>query len=148
MVTRACMHAKSLQSCPTLVTPWTVAHQNPCDSPGKNTGVGCHVLLQRIFPTQGSTLHLLPLLLGRWALYHYCHRGSLVHTFGAWKSDLTSTLPRRELAGLQHFKGCFYEVPNCCFLQEGRADSQNWRAGRFCFSVLKLTLNDTLTSVL
>ena len=24
------------------------------DSPGKNTGVGCHALLQRIFPTQGS----------------------------------------------------------------------------------------------
>ena len=26
----------------------------PWDSPGKNTGVGCHSLLQRIFPTQGS----------------------------------------------------------------------------------------------
>ena len=24
------------------------------DSPGKNTGVGCHALFQRIFPTQGS----------------------------------------------------------------------------------------------
>ena len=24
------------------------------DSPGKNTGVGCHTLLQGIFPTQGS----------------------------------------------------------------------------------------------
>ena len=24
------------------------------DSPGKNTGVGCHALLQGIFPTQGS----------------------------------------------------------------------------------------------
>ena len=24
------------------------------DSPGNNTGVGCHALLQRIFPTQGS----------------------------------------------------------------------------------------------
>ena len=24
------------------------------DSPGKDTGVGCHALLQRIFPTQGS----------------------------------------------------------------------------------------------
>ena len=28
----------------------------PWDSPGKNTGVGCHALLQRIFPTQGSKL--------------------------------------------------------------------------------------------
>ena len=31
------------------------------DSPGKNTGVGCHALLQGIFPTQGSSLHLLGL---------------------------------------------------------------------------------------
>ena len=32
------------------------------NSPGENTGVGCHALLQRIFPTQGSNLHLLCLL--------------------------------------------------------------------------------------
>ena len=29
---------------------------------GKNTGVGYHFLLQRIFPTQGSTTHLPSLL--------------------------------------------------------------------------------------
>ena len=29
------------------------------NSPGKNTGVGCHVLLQRISLTQGSNLALL-----------------------------------------------------------------------------------------
>ena len=29
------------------------------NSPGKNTGVGCPFLLQRIFPTQGLTPHLL-----------------------------------------------------------------------------------------
>ena len=34
----------------------------PWDSPGKNTGVGCHELLYRIFLTQGSTLGLLSLL--------------------------------------------------------------------------------------
>ena len=37
-------------------TPWTVAHQALFvhgDSPGQNTGVGCHALLQGIFPTQG-----------------------------------------------------------------------------------------------
>ena len=27
--------------------------------PGKHTGVGCHFILQRIFPAQGSNLHLL-----------------------------------------------------------------------------------------
>ena len=32
------------------------------DSPGKNTGAGCHALLQGIFPTQGSNPRLLRLL--------------------------------------------------------------------------------------
>ena len=32
------------------------------DSPSKNTGVGCHFLLQGIFPTQGSNPSLLCLL--------------------------------------------------------------------------------------
>ena len=31
----------------------------PRDSPGKNTGVGCHALLQGTFPTQGSNLGIL-----------------------------------------------------------------------------------------
>ena len=31
----------------------------PWDFPGKSTGVGCHFLLPRIFPTQGSNPHLL-----------------------------------------------------------------------------------------
>ena len=30
--------------------------------PGKDTGMGCHSLLQGLFPTQGSNLHLLCLL--------------------------------------------------------------------------------------
>ena len=49
------------KSCPTLGTPWTVACQAPLpmDSPGKNTRVGCHFLLQRIFLTQRSNLGLL-----------------------------------------------------------------------------------------
>ena len=34
----------------------------PWDSPDKNTGVGCHALLQGIFPTQGLNPHLLCLL--------------------------------------------------------------------------------------
>ena len=34
----------------------------PWDSSGKNTGVGCHFLPQRIFPTQGSNPSLLNLL--------------------------------------------------------------------------------------
>ena len=44
------------QLCSILCNPWTVAARLLCpwDSPGKNTGVGCHSLLQGIFPTQGS----------------------------------------------------------------------------------------------
>ena len=46
-------------------TLWTLACQTllcPLDSPGKNTGVGCHALLLGIFATQGSSPHLLCLL--------------------------------------------------------------------------------------
>ena len=52
---------ESLSQARLFVTPWTVAHQAPCpwDFPGKDTGVGCHSLLQGIFPTQGSNLALL-----------------------------------------------------------------------------------------
>ena len=41
---------------PLFATPQTVAHQSPhpWDFPGKNTGVGCHALLQGIFPVQGA----------------------------------------------------------------------------------------------
>ena len=66
------MRSKSLQSCPTLRNPidcglpGSFIHR---DSPGKNTGVGCHALLQGIFPTQGSNPHLLHLL--------HCQAGSL-----------------------------------------------------------------------
>ena len=43
------------------------------DSPGKNTGVGCHFLLQGTFPTQGLNLGLLH---RRQILYHLSHQGS------------------------------------------------------------------------
>ena len=42
----------------------------PWNFPGKNTGAGCHFLLQGIFPTQGWIPHLLDLLHGRQILYH------------------------------------------------------------------------------
>ena len=44
-------------------------HLCPWDFPGKNTGVGCHFLLQGTFLTQGSNLHLLCLLHCRQMLY-------------------------------------------------------------------------------
>ena len=47
------------------------------DSPGKNTGVGCHALLQGIFPTQGLNPGLLYC---RQFLYHLSHQESSVMT--------------------------------------------------------------------
>ena len=44
------------------------------DSPGKNTGVGCHALLQGIFPTWGLNLGLLHCW---WILYHLSHQWSI-----------------------------------------------------------------------
>ena len=46
----------------------------PWNSPSKNTGVGCHFLLQGIFLTQGSNPGLL---LCRQILYRFSHQGSL-----------------------------------------------------------------------
>ena len=51
--------------------PWTVHG----DSLGKNTRVGCHALLQGIFPTKGSNPGLPHCR--RQILYHLSHQGSL-----------------------------------------------------------------------
>ena len=45
----------------------------PWNSPGKNTGMGCHSLLQGIFPTQGSNMYLLRWQADALPLSH--HRG-------------------------------------------------------------------------
>ena len=59
--------------------PW------PWNSPGKNTGVGCHFLLKGIFPMQrlnpGSVLHC------RHILYLLSHQGNPEKCFRALKSS-------------------------------------------------------------
>ena len=62
---------------PDSMTPRTVARQVPLsmDFPGKNTGVGCHSLLQGIFPTQESNPGLLNC---RQILYWLSNQGSLL----------------------------------------------------------------------
>jgi len=75
-----CVRAKSIQLCLTLqphglqltrlLCPW--------DSPGKDTGVGCHALLQGIFLTQGSN-------------------PSLMH----WQADSLPPVPPGKLPGLE-----------------------------------------------
>ena len=56
-----CMSACSVSVVSDSAAPWTVATRLLCpwDTPGKNTGVGCHFLLQGIFPPQGSNPSLL-----------------------------------------------------------------------------------------
>ena len=73
--------AKSLQSCPTLCDPHRrqpTRLRCPWDSPGKNTGVGCHFLLQcmkvkresevtqsvRLFMAPWTAAHQAPLSMG------------------------------------------------------------------------------------
>ena len=76
-----------------FATLWTVAHQvpRPWDSPSKNTGVGCHALLQGIFLTQGSNLNLLWLLHCRQILYHRATGeaqildGGIIRSMREWK---------------------------------------------------------------
>ena len=64
------------QWCLTLCNPMDSSlHQAPppWDFQGKNTGVGCHLLFQGIFPTQGSNPGL-----SHWRQMLYClsHQGS------------------------------------------------------------------------
>ena len=66
--------------------PWTVATRILCpwNSPGKNTGVSSHSLLQGIFPTQGSNLGLLHC---RQILY------CLSHTFALFAAKSLQSCP-------------------------------------------------------
>ena len=71
------------QSCPTLCDPIDSSPPGFSvhgDFPGKNTGVGCHVLLQGILPTQGLNPGLLHC---RWILYCLSHQGSLTSSLVA-----------------------------------------------------------------
>ena len=72
-----CVHAKLLHSC--LMDCGLPGSSFHMDSPGNNTGVGCHALLQGIFQTQISNQHLYVPCIGRWVLYHWHHLGSPEH---------------------------------------------------------------------
>ena len=69
------------QSCPTLCGP-TNCSPPGCSvhglSPGRNTGVGCHVSLQGIIPNQGSNPGLPHC---RWILYHLSHQEFIFMTY-------------------------------------------------------------------
>ena len=64
-----------------FANPWTVSPPGSSvhgNSPGKNSGVGCHFLLQGIFPTQGLNPGLPNC---RQILYHLSHHGSILFSW-------------------------------------------------------------------
>ena len=82
------------QSCPTLCNLMDYSPLGSSvhgDSPGKNTGVGCHALLQGIFLTQGSNPHLLCLLHWQAGSLPPAPPGNLhwwlIHILCTWKKD-------------------------------------------------------------
>ena len=83
-----CVQAKLLQLCVTLWDPMDCnspgfsVHE---DSPGKNTGVGCHALLQGIFITQrlNSSLPCLQ------------HCQQILYYWVTGKSQIDDTFPKR-----------------------------------------------------
>ena len=67
--------SSTIPSCPAVCDPMNCSPPGFCpwNFPGKNTGIGCHFLLQGIFLTQGSKLQLLLCLLHS----RLSHQGSL-----------------------------------------------------------------------
>ena len=104
--------AQSLQSCPTLRARGLQARLLcPGDSPGKNTGVGCHALLQGIFPTQGLNPGLLHVsCIDRWVLYHCASWESLyvyIHTRIIIFISLQLISGQHEIRSTYHGHGLF-----------------------------------------
>ena len=93
-----------------LPPPWTVAHQAllSMDFPGKNTGVGCHCLLQGIFPTQGSNPSLLFLLHCRRILHCWAIRKApvLLPISTAFQNSCCSQISCPCFGGLGIFPRC------------------------------------------
>ena len=109
-----CVHvrvcAQSLSRVQLSATPWTVACQLLCpwDSPGKNTGVACHALLQGIFPTQGSNPGLPHC---RQILYHLSRPGKPMNIGVGSLSLLQGIFPTQESTwGLLHYRRILYEL--------------------------------------
>ena len=96
-----------------LCDPWTVASRLFCpwDSPGKNTRVGCHFLLQGIFPTQGSYPCLLHWPVSSLPL---SHQG---------KQDLKSASTKARAQGI-------YRVTNEAWLEGLRYGLPWWLSGK------------------
>ena len=84
------------KSCPVLCNPMNCSLPDSArDSPGRNTGVGCHALLQGIFPTQG----LNPGLPQCWS-----NESTLRMRWPKYWSFSFSIIPSKEIPGLISFR--------------------------------------------
>ena len=125
--TKSCLHSFSISTEPVCVYSAVSVVSNsmqpyrqkstrllcPWDSPGKNTGVGCHAPLQSIVLTQGSNPCLLHL--PHWEVFrHWCHLGSPApHLFNLWdeysmwnairdESEAGTKISRRNINNLRY----------------------------------------------
>ena len=92
------------------------------DFPGKNTGVGCHALLQGIFPTQGWNLCLLhlPALSGRFFITEPA--GSPKQEYTAYQKEYLPHEIRLEKPTDQSWNG-WQQAPECVLESNGQTTS-------------------------
>ena len=105
------------QSCPALCDPMDCSPPGSSvheDSPGKNTGVSCHALLQRIFPTQGSNPGLSHF---KWILYRLSHQ-----SFG-WRDSSV----RKKKRTFAVFKQFFLPKKMSTFIWKDIARQYSWQ---------------------
>ena len=97
-----------VQLCLTLCNPMDYSPPGSSvhgNSPGKYTGVGCHVLLQQIFPTQGSNPSLPHC---RQILYQLRHQGSPRILEWVAYPFYRGTSQSRDQTGISYIAGGFF----------------------------------------
>ena len=106
----------------------------PCNSPGQNTGVGCHAFLQGIFQTQGSNPHL--------CLLHWQAGSLLLEPSGMPRKLETIQQNLKELC-LVHIKhsintSYYYFVPSHLVQKPSQKVWCVRNSGTFLFSIINL----------
>ena len=114
---------------------------HPRDFPSKNTGMGCHFLLQGIFPTQGSNPGLLHC---RQTLYHLSHQwsprkinnSSNKYQFSSVQFSHSVVSDSLRPHGLQHASlPCASPNPGACL---DSCPSSQWSHSNLCHPLLLL----------
>ena len=115
------------------VIPWTVACQapHPWNFPSKNTGKGCHFLLQGIFPTPGiepmslvsPALQVDSLLLGHW--FYILHTHTQTHKIGDFNTP--EFLPSPSPFPATHTQTHTHTYTHSVSLGLQKATAQTWQ---------------------